>query len=192
MEFTTTLDRDGAVRAATRIFRAYGYSDATPVLLAHAVGVAKSDLYSAFGSKHDLFLTCLTTYADREFEEFSEQLSKAGPAQERIRRAFDAAAAADQDDPDHCGCLIVSTATERGFSDSEASKIVWESMSRTRAALRGVLADGVQAGEIDLDRDLDALADMLQCTMIGLRVLGSAASNSASIRAVIDSAVSNI
>jgi TetR/AcrR family transcriptional repressor of nem operon len=187
-----TFDHDDAISAATRIFRAYGYSNATPALLAEALGIGKGSMYHAFGSKHDLFMTCLNRYADSEYEQFCRTLSQPGTAKERIRSALDASAASDQVDPDHAGCLIVNTATERGLCDTEASEVVWQSMSRTRRALREVLQEGVQAGDVRSDQDLDVLADMLQCTMIGLRVLGRGTPNPASIHAVIETALDNI
>jgi TetR/AcrR family transcriptional repressor of nem operon len=183
---------DDAIGAATRIFHMHGYSNATPALLAEALGVGKGNLYRAFGSKHDLFMACLNRYADQEYEQFRRTLAQAGTAQERIRSALDASAAADEADPEQSGCLIVNTATERGLADTEANEVVWKSMSRTRAALREVLEEGVRAGEVRSSQDLDALADMLQCTMIGLRILGRGPHNQASVYAVIETAINNI
>jgi TetR/AcrR family transcriptional repressor of nem operon len=192
VELPKALGPDDAIGAATRIFHTHGYDNATPALLAEALGVGKDNLYHAFGSKHDLFMACLNRYADQEFEQFCRTLARWGTAKERIRSALDAAVAADQADPNQSGCLIVNTATERGLNDVEASDVVWKSMSRTRAALREVLHEGVLAGEVRPNQDLDALADMLQCTMIGLRVLGRGSDNQASIYAVIETALNNI
>jgi len=187
-----TFDPDEAIRAATRVFQAYGYAASSPTLLADAVGVGKGSLYHAFGTKHELFMACLNRYAAEEYAEFQQLLDQPGPVRDRIRRVFEAAAAADQADPARPGCLIVNTATERGLSDAEASTVVWDSIARTRTALREVLAEGARAGEVETEQDLDALADMLQCTMIGLRVLGRGSANQDSIRAVIESAIENI
>jgi len=187
-----TFDPDDAIRAATRVFQAYGYAAATPSLLAEAVGVGKGSLYHAFGTKHELFMACLNRYAAEEYAEFCELLQQEGPVRDRIRRVFEAAAAADQANPTRPGCLIVNTATERGLTDAEASTVVWDSISRTRTALREVLEVGARAGEVSPEQDLDALADMLQCTMIGVRVLGRGRSNQESIKAVIESAIENI
>jgi TetR/AcrR family transcriptional repressor of nem operon len=192
MGLPEALDPDGAVSAAIQVFRAHGYSNTTPALLAEALGIEQRSMYHAFGSKHDLFMACLNLYADQEYEQFCRALSQAGTARERIRSALDACAASDLLDPDHFGCLIVNTATERGLSDIEASEVVWQSMSRTRGALREVLQEGVRAGDVRPTQDLDAFADMLQCTMIGLRILGRDAPNPASIHAVIETAINNI
>jgi TetR/AcrR family transcriptional repressor of nem operon len=186
------LDPVDAISAATRIFRAHGYANTTPALLAEALGIGKGSMYDSFGTKHDLFMTCLNRYAEQEYEQFRQTLSHAGTAKERIRSVLAASAASDQTDPDHSGCLIVNTAAERGLSDTEASEVVWQSMSRTRDALREVLHEGVRAGDVRSSQDVDVLADMLQCTMISLRILGRGTPNPASIHAVIETAINNI
>ncbi|MFC7485484.1 TetR/AcrR family transcriptional regulator [Knoellia sp. CPCC 206453] len=187
-----TFDTEDAIRAATRTFRTHGYADSSPQLLAEAIGIGKGSLYHAFGSKHDLFMTCLSQYADENYDDFIRDLAGTEPARDRVRRVFEATVAADRSDPDHSGCLIVNTATERGMSDTAASNVVWNSIARTRTALRDVLEEGVERGEIPGDRDLDALADMLQCTMIGLRVLGRVSENDDHVRTVIEAAVTHI
>ena len=180
-----------AIAAATRAFRTHGYGAATPQLLADAVGIGKGSLYNAFGTKHQLFITCLQRYADDDLRALTEQLGKEGAdVRSRVRAAFEAAVGADQESPDPSGCMIVGTAVERGPADREASEIVARSLELTRRALRAALAAGAAAGEIEPGRDLDALTDVLQCSLIGLRVVARAGRLDAS--GLVDSAIAQI
>ena len=186
-----SFDDAEAIAAATRAFRVHGYAAATPQLLAAAVGIGKGSLYNAFGSKHDLFITCLQRYSDDEYAALTEQLDQDGEdIRTRVRAAFEAAIAVDRQTPDPAGCLIVNTSVERGPTDERANEIVTKSMERTHYALLTALRSAAATGQIAPERDLPALADVLQCTLIGLRII--ARTGQFDPTALIDSAVTQI
>lgn len=148
-------------------------------------------LYNAFGSKHDLFLTCLQRYADDEYIALTEQLEKDGEdIRTRIRGAFEAAIAVDRETPDPAGCLIVNTSVERGPADEHANEIVARSMTRNHSALLTALRSAAATGQIAPERDLPALADVLQCSLIGLRIVARTGQFDATT--LIDSAIAQI
>jgi TetR/AcrR family transcriptional repressor of nem operon len=185
------FDDAEAISAATRAFRVHGYGAATPQLLADAVGIGKGSLYNAFGTKHDLFITCLQRYSDDEYRALLEQLEGGSEdIRTRIRAAFEAAAAADREKGDSAGCMIVNTAVERGPADTAASEIVAQSMTRTRTAILAALRSAAAAGEIAPERNLPALADVLQCSLIGLRIV--ARTSHADATGLIDSVIAQI
>jgi len=157
-------------------------------MLADAIGIGKGSLYNAFGNKHNLFVACLQRYSDEEYQGVLRQLEDGSTdLRSRIRAVFQAAI--DSDRIDSAGCLIVNTAAENDHRDEQTREIVEESLTRMRDAFVAVLRAGVVSGELDRDRDIDALADFLQCTLIGMRVIGRTSGADASkrlINAVVD------
>ena len=186
------FDTDTVVEQAIETFRVHGYGDSSPQTLAERLGIGKGSLYNAFGSKHQLFLTSLERYADAALADLKALLDSELPIRDRIRRVLLDVVDSDLSDPERCGCLVVNSATELGSRDHEARRVLGRSFEATAAVLYGAFLAAQRAGEIAADRDVQALAGLVQSAMIGIRVLVKTTDDRARLESIVDATVAAI
>lgn len=186
------FDTDTVVEQAIETFRVHGYGDTSPQILSERLGIGKGSLYNAFGSKHELFLTSLGRYADAALADLKALIDSELPIRDRIRRMLIEVIDSDLSDPERCGCLVVNSATELGARDHEARRVLGQSFEATAAVLRGAFLGAQQAGEIAADRDVPALAGLVQSAMIGLRVLMKTTDDRTRLESIVDATVAAI
>lgn len=186
------FDTDTVVEQAIETFRVHGYGDTSPRTLSERLGIGKGSLYNAFGSKHELFLTSLERYSDAALADLKALIDSELPIRERVRRMLLDAVDSDLSDPERCGCLVVNSATELGSRDDKARRVLGQSFDATAAVLHGAFLAAQQAGEIEADRDVRALAGLVQSAMIGLRVLVKTTDDRARLESIVDATVAAI
>lgn len=186
------FDADAVVEQAIETFRVHGYGDTSPQTLSERLGIGKGSLYNTFGSKHELFLTSLERYSDAALEDLKALIDSDLPIRDRIRRMLLDAVESDLKDPERCGCLVVNSATELGSRDHEARRLLGHSFEATAAVLYGAFIAAQHAGEIAADRDVQALAGLVQSAMIGLRVLVKTTDDRARLESIVDATVAAI
>lgn len=186
------FDTDTVVDQAIETFRVNGYGDTSPQTLSDELGIGKGSLYNAFGSKHELFLTSLERYSDSALADLKTLLDSDIPIRDQIRRMLLEFIDADLSEPERCGCLVVNSATELGSRDHEARQVLGHSFEATAAVLHDAFRAAQRAGEIAADRDVRALAGLVQSTMIGLRVLVKTTDDRARLESIVDATVAAI
>jgi TetR/AcrR family transcriptional repressor of nem operon len=186
------FDSDTVVGQAIETFRVHGYGHTSPQTLAERLGIGKGSLYNAFGNKHQLFLTSLERYADAALADLKALLDSELPIRDRIRRMLLDVVDSDLSDPERCGCLVVNSATELGSRDHKARRVLGHSFEATAEVLCGAFLAARRAGEITADRDVQALAGLVQSAMIGIRVLVKTTDDRARLESIVDATVAAI
>ena len=184
------FDRDRALDDAVEVFWSQGY-DATSVQdLVHAMGVNRGSLYDTFGRKHDLFLAALARYDETVCESALTELDEPGRAMEKVRLFFDGVIRAGLDDAERRGCLFVNSATEVAAHDPAARDLINGHVRRVEQAFAKILGEGIAAGELDPDLDVEAFAGFLIGTLIGIRTLSRTDPRPEKLNAIAQVAIS--
>ncbi|MFC8722056.1 TetR/AcrR family transcriptional regulator [Kitasatospora sp. NPDC057198] len=187
------FDEQDAVVSATELFWRRGYHATSVRDLGDELQLTPSSLYRTFTDKHTLFLRALDHYRATESAQ-AEQRLHAGdrPVREVLREWMlwlVTCPADDQDGRNGRGCFVVNTATELGTTDDQVRRRTDAAFETTRQALRSLLAEGRDRGELPTALDLDATAELLFTTVLGLRVRERAGHDPARLTAAIDAAV---
>ncbi|WEB39931.1 TetR/AcrR family transcriptional regulator [Streptomyces yunnanensis] len=178
------FDPHAALKVAMQTFRRRGYEGTSVQDLVDALGINRSSMYAAFGSKHDLYLKALERYSADEKAKAENDLAGDGPALPALRAFLLSYVDAALTDPERNGCLVTHGVMERVPCDPEAT-------ARLRAALRG-MEDAYTAlllraranGELAPGTDVKSVARFLVTFTQGLRVMEKAADREYLIEAV--------
>lgn len=153
-----SFDRDEALSSALNVFWTKGYADASMADLTAAMGINAPSLYSAFGSKEDLFRETVRLYTQREGEGLWRSMTEAPTAYEAVEGLLLATASVAGQCGRPQGCLLsLSGVNPEALPDtacSEVKKIRMDSM----ASMRDRLAAAQATGEIGPDADPSAIA----------------------------------
>ncbi|MFF3724305.1 TetR/AcrR family transcriptional regulator [Streptomyces erythrochromogenes] len=167
------FDPQTALVAAMELFRRQGYEATSIQDLVDALGINRSSMYSAYGSKHDLYLKALDLYcaveADRARQSLAE--SDTGPALP-VLRAFllsyvDSALA----DPLRGGCMVTHGVLERLPGDEKAAQRLGGALGSLEEAFAYLLLRARAAGELAPGTDVRSTARFLVTLTQGLRVM---------------------
>src|ERR1700742_1009820 len=138
----STLDRpaDRLLDTATKLFAAQGIRAVGIDLILREANVAKSSLYSSFGSKEALVIAYLERLDQADRNRWAERTAKLTDPVAKVLAFFDAAAAAARA-RDYRGCLYANAATE--FPDAELAPV-----RAHRDWVRSTITDLLRAAQI--------------------------------------------
>src|SRR5262249_7723036 len=102
---------------------------------------------------------------------YGHLVSKSGPALPGVRGLVEAFAQDALTDPDRKGCFVTNTAIERLPGDERATELVDIGLNGLEAAIAGALVRAQNQGELDADKDPQALARFLVTFLQGIRVM---------------------
>jgi TetR/AcrR family transcriptional repressor of nem operon len=182
------FDEEQAIDAAMRAFWAEaGYEATSTQALCDATGLGRSSIYNTFTSKHALFERALERYMTQKTGTAIELLESPLPLTDKLRTLLWQAVEPDPADP--AGCLVVNSMVELGPHDPEVAAALARDQSVRLRALRAAIEAGQRAGELDPDRDAQALAQFVVATISGLRVLARGGADRATLAAVATTAL---
>ncbi len=174
------FDAGDALARAMRVFWTKGYEAASLDDLCEATGLNRSSLYGAFGDKRSLYLKALERYEEEALTRVAAAL-----ARPPIRKAFAGFVGRVIDDivagPGRRGCFIGNCAVELTRLDRRIGARVRKSLGRIEATFREALVAAVARGELDNSADVVALARFLTAGIQGLRLVGKADADRATL-----------
>ena len=143
------FDPESALDAATQVFWARGYSDASLDDLTAAMGISRPSLYGAFGDKQALYLKCIARYRGWVLGAIGATLADASAPRAALLAMFaEAIALYTAPAPEPRGCLLASASV----SEAPLSPESRESVALALASLEAVLADFFQRTGLAPDR----------------------------------------
>ncbi len=152
------FDIDQALGIAQALFHQRGYDGVGVAELSKAIGVTAPSLYSAFGSKRELFERVLERYVAQNGGWVAEILAQENLA-EAIAHLFAQAAANYAANPQRPGCLALDGT--RNCSDAQACAVTATYHQATRQIIRDRIA-------LDTPEKADALANYVVMVLVGL------------------------
>jgi len=189
-----TFDRQKALQAAVRVFRERGYDGATLADLQEAMGgISPPSLYSAFGSKEELFKEAVSAYVEATGEagrcalESTELTTR--DAIEQIMRA-NVAAITKSGEPH--GCMLVLGALNcaaEGADSANASEHLHQIRLETHRRILERIKRGVREGDVPRGTDVNSLATFVTAFVHGLSVQARDGASRAALNAAVDHAM---
>lgn len=149
-----TFDEHQVLDRARDAFWSAGYRATRVEDIAAASGLGNGSIYSAYGSKLDLFLIVLRRYCDdleRRVESVVDRHS--GTFESAVLTYLDAIIADCTTHPSRRGCLMLNSLTELGSQQPEVVEIGDSTVRALEAVLRDRVVRAVADGELDLAED---------------------------------------
>ena len=152
-----------AIAQAMDLFQRNGYDGVGVAELSKTIGITAPSLYSAFGSKRELFERVLARYVQTQGCWLPAALSEGDSLAASISHLFLRAAEVYSADPERPGCLVIDGT--RNCTDAAAKELT-AAMSR---ATWGLVRDRITTAENSLTAaEADALADYVVVVLVGL------------------------
>ena len=184
-----TFDRQEALKAAMRLFWERGYEAVSLSDLTKAMGIRPPSLYSAFGSKEELFREAVGLYAATEGAANDSSFAAAPTAREAVAALLRGTAARIVRAGEPVGCLVVLGALNCTAQNEGIVEFLRELRRQSASSLRERLERGRLEGDVSSDADLDALADYYSCVASGLSLLARDGAGPSQLRAVVELAL---
>ncbi|MES4900768.1 MULTISPECIES: TetR/AcrR family transcriptional regulator [unclassified Streptomyces] len=184
------FDEQEAVTRATDLFWRRGYGATSVRDLGDELKLMPSSLYRTFKDKHTLFLRALDHYRATESAQAEQRLGADGRSVHQVLRDWMLwLVTCTNDGEPGRGCFVVNTATELGTTDNEVRQRTEAAFEVTRQALRSLLREGRDHGELPTDLDIDGAVELLFTTVLGLRVRERAGHDPARLTTAIDAVI---
>jgi TetR/AcrR family transcriptional regulator, transcriptional repressor for nem operon len=169
------FDTAAVLRRAVEIFVERGYGATSVADLVEHLGIARSSLYSTFGSKSDLYQAAMRFYLHSTQPPLLESLARPGPALPAVRTLIRGLAEDARRAPRRSGCLLVSAIMEQPEEAPEAEPQVRESWRALEASLTSALARAQAQGELGGHHSAAELAAYYVVLIQGLYVVAQVA-----------------
>jgi TetR/AcrR family transcriptional repressor of nem operon len=162
------FDENVVLQKAMELFWEQGYEKTSLNDLVEHMGIHRRSLYDTFGDKHTLFLKTIDCYEELIKDKIQAGIVYAETAKQAIQFIFDFMIEGLEDRP--WGCLIVNSATEMALRDKEVEEKIEEAFMETERILADLVLKGQQTGEFSCDYEPEVLSEILQNTLLGIRV----------------------
>ncbi len=172
---------DIVLNRAMQVFWRKGFESTSLDDLCDATGLGRSSLYAAFGSKQAMYLRALARYEDAAISRIESALAGPAPIASALREFLTQMIEDIVAGPGRRGCLIGNCAAEAARQNRGVSSRVRRSLGRIEAAFRHGLTRARARGEIAADADVTALARFLTASIQGLRLIGKAQADRATL-----------
>jgi TetR/AcrR family transcriptional regulator, copper-responsive repressor len=148
------FDEAAVIAAAMGVFWRHGYAAASISDLTEATGLSRSSLYQRFRDKDGLFQEALFAYTERVMRRMNA--AKGDTARGRLEALLRGYLPDGSSRP--AGCLIARSCAEISELSAEGQAAALAGARRERELLTEILRDGVAAGELAEDADIEAMA----------------------------------
>ena len=144
--------------AARKLFVSVGYGDTTIRMLASEASVAAGSVFTTFSNKEDVLLAIAAERSDELANHLARRLAEAtGPARARLKLAFEAAYAFEQE---RLALQIAHLGASWTWSE-DMERRSREQQAKPFGIFRALLVEAARSGELRREVDVDLLADML-------------------------------
>ena len=158
------FDRSEVIEKATNLFWTKGYEATSLNDLTQELGIGKGSFYNSFGSKRELFDSCLSMYRDGGISMIEQVLNSESDPILGIRKFLEFQTENLLLDPYSKGCLIANTTAEMA-NDKEISGFLMENNEILKSKIVDYLADG------PLSEQADAIADAILIYTTGVSLI---------------------
>lgn len=164
------FDQEQVLQKALLLFWARGYEATSTNALMTAMGLSKSSLYQAFGSKDQLFNRCLESYGEMTAGYMRDTLAQSESPRQFLLDLI-GATAEHQSNGEPAGCLLVNSACELGTNNDFAGPMLLKRRDKALEILQQACRAMLERGEVAASRDPDALAQQIFALICGLKVM---------------------
>ena len=164
------FDREMAVRSAQRLIWQHGFEAMSLSQLEEAMGIRKSSLYSAFGSKLGLLKEAAELYLADFVKQSGAVLPGIRSSLGRLEAMFGLFATNFVESGGPLGCFLVSAAHSCSDDNAEAVNLLMVQRKAFADMIRAEIEAGVRAGEFGPETPAASLADFLVSVVHGMSI----------------------
>jgi TetR/AcrR family transcriptional repressor of nem operon len=186
------FDLDEALDTAVHLFWERGYAATSVADLIDAIGISRSSLYQAFGSKDELFAAALERYGTRELDRLTAVLRASEDGLAAIEGFFQGLVHHLASRRGRYGCLVTNTTTELAVLEPRIRLRVTGMVGLLEGAFSECLSVARANEEIAPSADVRALARHLTAVAQGLQVLAKTQPGESYLRDVAAVALTSI
>lgn len=171
-----------------QVFWRQGFKLTTTKQLAKSASLSEGSLYNAFGGKRDVYILTLQRYRTQS-QFLLDMIERNESPLAGLKLYFQSIAARAVDKSRANGCMITNATLERP-RDAKISEFI-ESVHRDNEGfLKKQLDRAIKLGELKQGTDTRALAQFLQHSVQGMRVLSHINPSKQKMRNIVDSVLS--
>jgi TetR/AcrR family transcriptional regulator, copper-responsive repressor len=164
-------DPDRALATAAETFWKRGYAGTSLDDLVAATGMNRPSLYAAFGDKSDLYLKTLERYQQHSRARSKKLLAECPNLRVFLKRFYEGALDIYRaGGNDARGCYSISTAPAQAITDAAVRTFLAASIGGTDAFLAEIIGNAQERGEVPVQADAVALAQLATATLHTLAV----------------------
>ncbi|HVW96781.1 MAG TPA: TetR/AcrR family transcriptional regulator [Mucilaginibacter sp.] len=164
------FDESEVLKKAICLFWDKGYNGTSMQDLVDGLGISRSSLYDTFGDKRQLYMKALEVYQQGYGSQLCTLISAAPSAKAAIRNLLEMMVNDLLGDEQRKGCFMVNAGIELGAHDTEVGALICQNELQLEQAFLKAIQQGQESGEIDPQKDPQALARFLGNTVKGLQV----------------------
>jgi AcrR family transcriptional regulator len=159
--------REQVIEQAAGLFNQHGYHGVSISDVMAATGLEKGGIYRHFASKDELALAAFAFSVDKMRERFDAAMADTETALERLQAIISVYARLPMDPPVPGGCPILNAAVEADDSNPELKAEAQRVLGDLKRALRSIVRQGQEDGELRPDLDLEAFANVFVAQLEG-------------------------
>ena len=164
------VDRPAVLRKIVDLLSVKGFANVSMAELTTAVGIGRSALQKAFGSREEILRAAIFHCADTEACLAYEPLSVCSSAREAIRAMLEESIRLHTYWPRSCDCLFTSNSFIAPPNDAELHKFIGTKRSLVFKRIRSRLIQAVNEGELPEKTNCEALAGLCVIVLSGITV----------------------
>jgi TetR/AcrR family transcriptional repressor of nem operon len=166
-EFSTDI----ALNNAIELFWKYGYANTSMREMVKHTGVSHAGLYTAFGSKDELFIVALERYEARIFNHLFRALESPNASLRDIKKLFAFITEAGDNKYFKHGCFIANTALEFAGLSTPVNDILTRTFTRQVKAFEQALINSLANGSLKKGTNIAQTAALLTVLFYGCSTL---------------------
>ena len=186
------FDTETAVARALDTFWSRGYEATSIADLCDAMGLSRSSLYEAFGSKHGLFLAALEQYESSVTQRIDACLRRPQAVHANLRDFLMMFVDGAVEGPGRRGCFLGNCTGELAAAEPELAARFGRGFDAIEETIHGALLRGQAAGEIAAGTDTRGLARFMVSTIQGLRLVAKANPDRERLTDIVDVAMRTV
>jgi AcrR family transcriptional regulator len=184
------FDPDKAMARMTDAFWDAGYSATSLDDLSDSTGLNRPSLYGAFGNKRAVYIATLEGYRKMGREAMREELSRALPIADTLRRVYARAISIYlAGDNGARGCFLIGTAATEAVLDSKIRQELADGLHELDDLLQARFASALERGELQSNIAAGDLARIACGILNALAVRARAGESRAELEATAEGAV---
>lgn len=167
----STFDRPKALQDAMRLFWENGYEGTTFDELIAKMSISPSSFYNAFGSKERLYREATECFVEQSLEWIFEILFEEGiETRVAFSNLFERFAIQFSRDDVPRGCMVSLSGTHQASSLASLREMMAGYRANTEVFLSKRIRQGIEAGDMPADTDVDGLSAYLHTLLRGMAV----------------------